>query len=234
MSDQAIAHLMIATLMGGQHTSSTTVSWILFELARAPEVVAELIKEQSMVLTGKEDTPISELPSFEYEDLKKMQFLDCVMKESLRLHPPIHTVMRKVEKDVSFKGYTIPKGHFLCVAPSVSQLDENRFPDPYAFKPGRFMNNDEGAGEWTINGVDIAQKSARSHFLPFGAGRHRCIGEAFAYVQIKTIVSCFIREFTHKLVPDSVTGKGKFPESDYTSLIVIPEKPAYLLIDRRE
>ena len=49
MSDDAIAHMMIATLMGGQHTSSTTTSWILFELSRRPDVVAEILKEQSMV-----------------------------------------------------------------------------------------------------------------------------------------------------------------------------------------
>jgi cytochrome P450 len=121
-------------------------------------------------LTGKEDTPISELPSFDYDDLKKMVLLECVMKETLRLHSPIHSIMRKVERDVTYKGMTIPAGHFLCAAPSVSQLDETRFPEPEKFIPSRFMNNDEGSGEWTINGVDIAQKSAKSHFLPFGAG----------------------------------------------------------------
>ena len=125
-----------------------------------------------MVLTGKSDTPVSELPStFGYDELKKMTLLDCVLKETLRLHPPIHTIMRKVEKDLSYKGVTIPKGHFICGAPSVSQLDPSRFPQPEAFMPKRFINNDEGSGEWTINGVDLAQKSARSHFLPFGAGK---------------------------------------------------------------
>ncbi len=162
---------MIALLMGGQHTSSTTGSWILFELAKSPQVVEELIKEQSMVISGKDDTPIQDLPDFDYDQLKKMVYLDCVVKESLRLHPPIHTMMRKVEKDISWKGYTIPKGHFICGAPSVSQLDATRFPEPMKFNPKRFMNSDEGSGEWSINGVDIAQKSAKSHFLPFGAGK---------------------------------------------------------------
>jgi cytochrome P450 len=176
MSDDAIAHMMIATLMGGQHTSSTTSSWILFELSRRPDVVQEILKEQSMVLTGKPDTPPSELPDFEYDDLRDLTYLDCVMKETLRLHPPIHTIMRKVEKDLEFKGMTIPKGHFLCGSAAYSQLDPERFPEPEKFEPSRFINNHEGEGEWNINNVNIAQKSARSHFLPFGAGRHRCIG----------------------------------------------------------
>lgn len=123
-----------------------------------------------MVLTDRPDTPIAELPAITYEDVRKMTLLDCVLKETLRLHPPIHTIMRKVEKDLTYKGYTIPKGHFICGAPSVSQLDPKRFPEPEKFIPKRFINNDEGSGEWTINGVDMAQKSAKSHFLPFGAG----------------------------------------------------------------
>ena len=123
-----------------------------------------------MVLTGKEDTPAGELPTFDYDELKKMVLLDCVVKETLRLHPPIHTIMRKVEKDLTYKGMVIPAGHFICGAPSVSQLDPERFPEPESFNPKRFINSDEGSGEWTINGVDLAQKSAKSHFLPFGAG----------------------------------------------------------------
>jgi cytochrome P450 len=168
--EHAASNMMIALLLGGQHTSSTTSSWMLFELARRPELVEELLKEQSMVLTGKPDTPPHLLPELDYDSLRKCTLLDCVMKETLRLHAPIHTIMRKVEEDVEYKGYTIPKGHFLCVSPQVSQMDEVRFPDAKKFDPYRHVNSDEGAGEWTINGVDVAQKSAKSHFLPFGAG----------------------------------------------------------------
>eukprot|EP00842_Homolaphlyctis_polyrhiza_P006957 jgi/Hompol1/850/HPOL_004254-RA len=234
LSDDAVAHLMIATLMGGQHTSSTTISWILFELARRPDIVQDLLREQSMVLTGKPDTPIDQLPVFDYDQLREFTLCDCVMKETLRLHPPIHTIMRRVEKDIAFKGLNIPAGHFLCGSAAVSQLDPVRFENPEKFDPTRFINSNEGSAEWTINGVDIAQKSARSHFLPFGAGRHRCIGEAFGYTQIKTIISIFIRHFNHKLPIDPKTGKEKFPKLDYTSLIVVPQRPAQLSCYRRK
>ncbi|KAJ3016662.1 UNVERIFIED_CONTAM: Lanosterol 14-alpha-demethylase [Siphonaria sp. JEL0065] len=228
-SDEAVAHLMIALLLGGQHTSSTTSSWMLFELARRPDVIADLLKEQSMVLTGKPDTPAHELPDLTYETLKELKLMDCVMKESLRLHTPIHTIMRLVENDVEHKGYTIPKGHFICAAPQVSHLTESKFPEPYKFDPLRHMGSDEGSGEWTINGVDIAQKSARSLFLPFGAGRHRCIGEQFAFIQNKTIVSLIIREYGHRLAKEK-NGKEWFPEPDYTSLITIPKTPRNLYV----
>ncbi|KAI8928207.1 cytochrome P450 [Entophlyctis helioformis] len=234
MSDNAISHLMIATLMGGQHTSSTTSSWIFFELARRPDIIEALIREQSQVLTGKPDTPIDQLPNFTYEQLREFTLLDCVMKETLRIHPPIHTIMRKVEKPLNYKGMEIPVGHFLCGSQAVSQMDPARFPDPTKFDPTRFLSNtDEGSAEWTINGVDIAQKSARSHFLPFGAGRHRCIGEAFAYVQIKSIVALFLREMTYKLDVDPKTGLEHMPKLDYSSLVVVPELPRNIVYERR-
>lgn len=180
-----------------------------------------------MILTGKEDTPLEDLPDFDYDQLKEMVYLDCVMKETLRLHPPIHTVMRKVTKNLQFKDMNIPVGNFLCGSAAYSQLDPVRFPNPEKFDPSRFIDNTEGSGEWSMGSANAIQKSARSHFLPFGAGRHRCIGEAFAYVQIKTIISLFVREFKHELVD------GKFPKLNYNSLIVIPEKNALLSIERR-
>ncbi|KAJ3043887.1 Lanosterol 14-alpha-demethylase [Rhizophlyctis rosea] len=231
--DIEIAHLMIAMLIGGQHTSATSTAWVLFELANNPNIIPLLLKEQSEVLTNQPDTPISKLPDFDYDHLRRMPLLDCVIKESLRLHPPIHTVMRLVVKDVEFKGYTIPEGHFLCGSQGVSHMDPARFPEPEKFDPKRHMLNEEDAGEWTINGVDIAQKSAKSHFLPFGAGRHRCIGEQFAFLQIKTIIALFIREFKHELQKDK-TGQRQFPKMDYTSMIVMPEKGSYISIKRRK
>ncbi|KAI9335476.1 cytochrome P450 [Obelidium mucronatum] len=231
-SDEAVAHLMIALLLGGQHTSSTTSSWMLFELARRPDIIEDLLKEQSMVLTGKPDTPAHELPDLTYEALKELKLMDCVMKETLRLHAPIHTIMRLVENDVEHKGMIIPKGHFICAAPQVSHLTESKFPEPYKFDPLRHMGSDEGSGEWTINGVDIAQKSARSLFLPFGAGRHRCIGEQFAFVQNKTIIALFIREYSHRLAKEK-NGKEWFPEPDYTSLITIPKTPRKLIVKKK-
>ena len=63
-------------------------------------------------------------------------------------------------------------------------------------------------------------------------GRHRCIGESFAFLQIKTVVAMFLREFKHDLVRDA-TGRKVFPKMDYTSLIVMPEKNSYISLERR-
>lgn len=232
LPDHEIAHLLIALLMAGQHTSSTTTTWMFSRLAENPELVKELLEEQSMILTGKPNTPANELPDFDYDQLKEFTLLDCVMKETLRLHQPIHTIMRVVTKELTYKGLTIPPGHFLCAAPAVSHIDPIRFPDPLKFDPKRHINSDEGNGEWTINGVDITQKSAKSHFLPFGAGRHRCIGEAFAFIQVKSIISVILRDWNFDL-PMGKDGEKKFPGTDFTSLIVMPQNPAHLVVTRK-
>ena len=169
MTDEEVAHMMIALLMAGQHTSSTTSTWSLFRLAQNPDVMEQVRREQSEILTGNPDTPWNKLPDFDYDQLKKMTYLDFCMKETLRLHPPIHTIMRKVVADMDFNGYTISEGNYLCAAPCVSQLDSDKFPEPNKFDPKRHLNG-EDLGEWNINGVDVAQKSAKSHYLPFGAG----------------------------------------------------------------
>lgn len=87
------------------------------------------------------------------------------------MHPPIHTVMRLVEKDMQTPdGLTIPQGHFLCSGITVGHYEASKFADPLVFRPERHALSAEESGEWTINGVDVAQKSARNHYLPFGAG----------------------------------------------------------------
>ncbi|RKP04381.1 cytochrome P450, partial [Thamnocephalis sphaerospora] len=69
---------------------------------------------------------------------------------------------------------------------------------------------------------------ARNPYLPFGAGRHRCIGESFAYVQIKTILATLLRTF------EISEGPKGFPDMDFTSLIVMPTKPAQIRYRRRQ
>ncbi|KAJ3126079.1 Lanosterol 14-alpha-demethylase [Nowakowskiella sp. JEL0407] len=221
LSDGEISHMMIALLMAGQHTSSTTMAWTLYRLAANKQFIAPLLEEQSMILTGKPDTPLDELPELDYESVRKMTLMENAIKEALRLNPPIHTVMRKMTKTVQYKEFTIPKGHNICGCASVSQLEESRFPNPEQYDPYRHINSTEGVAEWTLNGVDIAEKSAKSHLLPFGAGRHRCIGENFAYVQLKTLLCMFLRKYDIDLPKDS-KGNVLFPKADYTSLITMP------------
>ncbi|KAI8074083.1 lanosterol 14-alpha demethylase [Gongronella butleri] len=228
--DHHVAGMLIAVLFGGQHTSATTSAWTLLELAAQPELVKALRAEQ-IEKFGSLNADIT------FDALKDMPLLDATIRETLRLHPPIFQMMRKVVADkIVFEKYNleIPKGNHLCAAPGVTQIDETYFNEPLKYNPYRWLeksdpvNQMEQGDDANIDyGFGAVGISSRSPFLPFGAGRHRCIGEQFGYLQLKTIVSTFIRTFDFELAT------GKVPKSDYTSMVVVPEHPANIRFTRR-
>lgn len=92
LGDREVAHIMIALLMAGQHTSAATGSWLMLHLAERPEIVAELRQEQEKVFGKSADGTYGPL---DYDQLHTPLLIGCI-KEVLRLHPPIHSIMRKV------------------------------------------------------------------------------------------------------------------------------------------
>jgi cytochrome P450 len=124
---------------------------------------------------------------------------------------------------VQYKNYTIPEGHYICVSPALAQLDEQVWgADAKEFNPDRFLDDRAETSEAMGHG-------ANSCYLPFGAGRHRCIGEAFAYVQLKTIIATIVQTFDWEFP----TGRS-FPAADFTTLIVMPVKPVDVAWARRQ
>lgn len=90
LSDREIAHIMIALLMAGQHTSSATSAWALLHLAARPEIWQQLWEEQVKHFGTGEKGGLREI---EYEDLRELPVLDSVIRETLRMNPPIHTIL---------------------------------------------------------------------------------------------------------------------------------------------
>lgn len=200
--DVEIAHIMIALLMAGQHSSSSTSSWIMLRLATRPDIMEELYQEQKSVL-GADLAPLT------YDDLQKLSLNAQVVRETLRIHAPIHSIMRKVKSPMPVDGtpYTIPISHVLLSAPGVTSKTSEHFPNPSEWEPHRW---DAGAhltseddDEKVDYGYGLVSKGASSPYLPFGAGRHRCIGEQFAYVQLGTITATMVRAFKFRN-PDGV------------------------------
>ncbi|CAI2181580.1 9682_t:CDS:2 [Funneliformis geosporum] len=219
LSDEESAHIMIAMLMAGQHTSSTTTAWALLYLAAQPNLFNELRQEQIDIL-GSLDEPLT------FDEMKKLTLHDNVVRETLRLRPPILNIIRKVIKDLPVPGtqYVIPKDSFIQALPTISQRSEDYFENAETFNPNRWIDFDQHNKERDDDLVDygfgiLHSASAKSPFLPFGAGRHRCIGEPFAYLQIKTILAVFVRMF------DLGLHENKFPECDFTTMMVQPKNP---------
>ena len=169
-----------------------------------------------------------------YEELRALPLMDAVIRETLRLHPPIHSLIRKVRDNVPVppslsapsKGatYVIPKGYYTCASPAVSQTDPRIWKDPLRWDPYRWSDPEGVAaqafatyvdehGEKIDYGFGAVSKGTESPYQPFGAGKHRCIGEQvrfchvcssllgvftfylhqFAYLQLGTIVTTIIR-----------------------------------------
>lgn len=236
--DIEVAHMMIALLMAGQHSSSSTSSWILLRLATRPDIQDELLEEQKQIL-GRD------LPPLTYEDLSRLPLHSKVVKETLRIHAPIHSVMRKVKSPLSItaqtptntKTYGIPTSHTLMSAPGVTARQDQYFPEPMTWEPHRWDEGHKlqytGLGveeEFEDYGYGMVSKGASSPYLPFGAGRHRCIGEQFAYVQLQTVVATFIRYV--KLA--NMEGKRGVVNTDYSSLFSRPMAPAVVRYERRD
>lgn len=213
--DKEIAHMMIALLMAGQHSSSSTSSWILLNIAAKPELNDELYAEQKEVF-GDELRPLT------YDDLSKMTLHSQVIKETLRLHAPIHSIMRKVKSPMPVNNtpYTIPTSHTILSSPGVTARSPTYFPNPLDWQPHRWDMGADGTNmpdttmedeEKIDYGYGLVTKGASSPYLPFGAGRHRCIGEKFAYVQLTTILAMFVREFKFSYKPGV-----QIPATDYS------------------
>lgn len=233
--DHEVAHMMIALLMAGQHSSSSTSSWIMLLLAQNPEIMQELLQEQKVALGG-------DLPPLTYEDLSKLPLNQAIVKETLRLHAPIHSIMRAVKQPMPVPGtkFVIPTSHTLLAAPGVSATDSTYFPNPDVWDPHRWLAGSANAPtivrdaeeeeEKIDYGYGLVSKGAGSPYLPFGAGRHRCIGEQFANVQLQTIVAEIVRLFQFS----NVDGSRDLIGTDYASLFSRPLEPAKIRWERRD
>lgn len=224
VSDRDVAHMMIALLMAGQHTSMATTSWMLLHAAAQPQLVKDLYAEQQQVF-GKDLAPLA------YDKLAECTLLNHVIRETLRIHPPLHSIMRKVMSPmhVTDTNLVIPAGHYVLAAPGVSAMDAKYFKDPQRFDALRWEGRTEDEGEKFDFGFGLISKGTASPYLPFGAGRHRCIGEQFANVQLATIMATWIRTFEL-----GYPQGGGVPKPDYTSMIALPAPPSAITWVKRD
>ncbi|KKK12588.1 14-alpha sterol demethylase Cyp51B [Aspergillus rambellii] len=227
--DEEIAHMMIALLMAGQHSSSSTESWILLHLARNPEIVEELYQEQVQVLGA-------DLPPLTYETLQKLDLQSKIIKETLRIHAPIHSIIRAVKNPMPVAGtsYVIPTSHNVLSSPGVTARSEDFFPNPLKWDPHRWdgntIANTADDDEKIDYGYGLVSKGTNSPYLPFGAGRHRCIGEQFAYVQLGAVTAALVRLFKFSTIP----GSEEVPATDYSSLFSKPAGKSFVKFEKRQ
>ncbi|KAG6653786.1 sterol 14-demethylase-like isoform X2 [Carya illinoinensis] len=199
-TEAEITGLLIAALFAGQHTSSITSTWTGAYLLRHKEYLSAVLEEQKNLM-GRHGNKV------DHDILSEMDVLYRCIKEALRLHPPLILLLRSSHSDFSVttrdgKEYDIPKGHIVATSPAFANRLPHIYKDPDRYDPDRFAigrEEDKAAGAFS--------------YISFGGGRHGCLGEPFAYLQIKAIWSNLLRNFELEIV-------SPFPEIDWNAMVV--------------
>jgi sterol 14-demethylase len=202
-----VTGMFISMMFAGHHTTSGTAAWTLIELLRHPEFGARVVSElDSLYADGREVS---------YQALREIPKLESAIKEALRLHPPLILLMRKVVYDFDYKDWTVPAGKLVAVSPAISNRMPECFPEPDHYDPDRYAEGRE-------------QDAQLFAWIPFGAGRHRCVGAAFAMMQLKAIFSTLLREFEFELAQPAESYRN-----DHSKMVVQLAKPCRARYRRR-
>jgi len=202
ITDEEVTGLLIALLFAGQHTSCISSTWTSMWIANDENVLDKVLAEQDKVLNGNMSKTL------EFDDIQQMEYLHNCMREALRMCPTFIMILRRAEIDVPIKvegkSYVIPKGDFVCVSPTVSMRLKSTFPEPDTFDPDRFAAPRE-------------EHKKPYSYLGFGGGMHSCMGQNFAFIQVKTILSIIFREYEIKRVAKDMPAVG------YDDMVVGPK-----------
>ena len=189
-TDRELRDQLMHLLFGGHDTGSSTLSFLLYELSRHPEVLARVVAEQDRVLGGRP-------PTFE-QLAKEMPQLDMAFDETLRLYPPVWFGPRMAVKDFEFDGYRIPAGTHIMHSSWTSHRLPEVFPDPEAFIPERFTPEARAA-------------LPKGAYIPFGGGQRICIGKRFGQLVVKAVATTILQRYRCELQPDYELEVDKLP-----------------------
>lgn len=177
-TDQEIIDHMIFLMMAAHDTTTSTLTSMTYELARHPEWQERL-----------RDESVGRGAYLDFDDLERLTGLTMVMKETLRLYPPLPVIPRITTAPVSFGGYEIPADSMVVIAPIHTHYMEEWWSEPLRFDPSRFA-------------PERAEDERHTHsWIPFGGGPHLCIGMRFADLQVKAVMHQLLQRYRWR-VPD--------------------------------
>ncbi|CEP12637.1 hypothetical protein [Parasitella parasitica] len=187
MSDEELRSNLYLFMLAGHDTSSNTLAFTLYELAKNPEI-QKRVREEVLQILG--DSPEDIIPTL--EQTKQLNYLNMVMKETMRRHPPVYnTTARIATEDINMAGIYIPKGTEMRL--DIYNLHHNPdvWKDPYTFDPERFAPGGEADNQEGIA------------WMPFSNGARQCIGMNFSLVEMRVVLSMLLKKFTWTLPANS-------------------------------
>ena len=181
MSDAQLRDEVMTLFLAGNETTAIALSWTCYLLGQHPQVEAKLVEELNAVLGGRKPTP---------EDLPRLRYTEMVLKESMRLYPPVWRIARKAIADCEIGGYRVTAGTNIFIFQSLTQRDPRFFANPDAFDPERWREDPIRSGQ-----------IPRFAYFPFGGGSRVCVGAAFAMLEATLLLAMIQQEFHLDLVP---------------------------------
>jgi cytochrome P450 len=191
LTDAEVRDQLVAMLLAGHETTAAAIAWAVERLVRNPGVLRRLTDSLER---GESD------------------YLDAVIKETLRSRPPVLAVPRLLTQDATIDGWDLPAGTTVGIALPVLHHHAAVYPDPEQFRPERFLNGDDpGPGAW----------------LPFGGGVRRCPGANLAVFEMRVVLSTILRHV--RLAPDRAE-----PEKPINHhIITVPDRGGRVIVTER-
>ncbi len=204
MTDLQLRDEVFTMITAGHETTANALNWTLHLLDRNPKQWELLGAEVDRVLGGRAPT---------LEDLPQLVYVDAVIKESMRLYPPVWVVARSLEEDDVIGGFTIPGGTWVFLSPWVTHRDPRFWREPELFDPQRFLSG------------ELEQQPKYAYF-PFAGGPRVCIGNGFALMEAKVILAMVAQRYRMRSAP------GHQVELEQT-LTLRPKNGLMMLAERR-
>ncbi|HSI80066.1 MAG TPA: cytochrome P450 [Solirubrobacterales bacterium] len=180
LADEEVRDQVMTLMFAGHDTATSTLSFLLYELARNPATLERVASELDTVLGGDPPGP---------EQLHgRLPYLDMVLDETLRLYPPAWVGPRRAVRDFEFAGHRVPAGAYVNYSSWASHRIPEVFPDPEAFIPERFERERKAA-------------LPRGAYVPFGGGSRICIGKRFGQTEVKLVASMLLQRHRVELLP---------------------------------
>jgi cytochrome P450 len=181
LSTEQIRDEVVTLLLAGHETTALSLTFTAYALARHPEVEQRLVAELDEVLGGETPT---------MADLSELTYTEQVVKESMRLYPPVPGIVREPVKPDIVGGYEIPAGATIRMHQWVVHRDPRWYDDPLAFEPTR----------WT---PEFEKSLPKLAYFPFAAGPRRCIGDRFAMLEARLLLATIYQQYHLELTPET-------------------------------
>ena len=179
MTDQQLRDEVATLFLAGHETTALALSYALLFLARHPPARARLREEVDEVLGGRPAT---------MADVPALRFTDAVIRESMRLYPPVYAIGREALEDCVIAGWVVPRGAQVLMPQWTVHRDPRWFSDPEAFLPERWLDG-------------LADRLPRFAYFPFGGGARVCVGNHFATLEAILVLATLMQHLDVRADP---------------------------------